>query len=293
MNYMKKIITILILSLSVFTTLSCSNSQEASGKIQIYASFYPLAHFAEKVGGDLAQVTNLMPVGVEPHQYEPSIKAISKIRKADLFIYNGAGLDNWAEKVISKLKIRLSDHIDLIKVSGSVDPHFWIDPVNAIKEVEIIKDALIKIDPKNKTIYEKNAEKYIKELKALHAEYKNSLSTCKFKTIVVSHDAFRYLAARYGFETVAIRGLSTEEEPSPKKIAEIANLAKKSGVKYIFTETLISPKLAETIASEIGVKTLVLNPVHGLTNKEVLKGEDYISIMKENLVNLSLALGCK
>lgn len=279
----------------------------SAGKIQVVASFYPLADFAKNIGGDLARVTNITPAGAEPHDYEPTPRDIIKVNSAQLLIYNGNGIDPWVEKIESDLKtkgitvINMSNTLDLIKKitenndgeGGAYDPHFWLDPVNVQKEADIIADTLIKIDKAREKEYNQNRDNFKKQLADLDTEYRNGLANCELRTIVTSHNAFEYLARRYNLETLYVLGLSTEEEPSAKTIADVSNLAKEKNIKYIFFETLVNPKLSETIANEIGAKTLVLNPIEGLTDEEIAAGKNYLSVMRENLTNLRTALRCQ
>lgn len=275
----------------------------STDKIQVVASFYPLADFAKNVGGDLADVTNITPAGAEPHEYEPMPRDIVKVNSARLLIYNGNRFDPWAEKIEADLKakgvevIKMSGILDSLKKSaddgGEYDPHFWLDPVNAQKEADVIADALIKIDKEREKEYNQNRDGFKKQLADLDAEYRNGLANCELRTIVTSHNSFAYLARRYNLETLHILGLSPEEEPSAKTIAEVSDLAKEKNIQYIFFETLVNPKLPETIANEIGAKTLVLNPIEGLTDEELAAGKNYLSVMRENLNNLRIALQCQ
>jgi len=274
-------------------------------KIQVAASFYPLAEFAKNVGGDLLSVTNITPAGAEPHEYEPTPQDIVKVNSSRLLIYNGNGIDPWAEKIEPDLKskgievIKMSDKLESVKKDakddggGEYDPHFWLDPVNAQAQADIIADALIKIDKAREKEYNQNRDNFKKQLADLDAEYRNGLANCGSRTIVTTHNSFGYLARRYDLETLHILGLSPEEEPSAKTIAEVTNLAREKNVKYIFFETLVNPKLSETIAKEIGAKTLVLNPIEGLTEEEIAAGKNYLSVMRENLTNLRTALQCQ
>lgn len=266
-----------------------------SDKISIVASFYPLADFGENVGRNYVQVANITPAGAEPHDYEPTPQDIAKIYKAKLFVFNGNGLDNWADKIRDDLEkngvmvIKMSEYVD----SFQNDPHFWLSPLNAIKEVNVIADALINVDPTHKEEYNKNRDNYVSQLLELDKEFRSGLADCEYNEIITSHDAFGYLSKEYGFKTLYILSLSADAEPTAKAIADLSSIAKEKGIKYIFFETLVSPRIAETIANEIGGKTLVLNPIEGLTSEEIKSGKDYVSIMKDNLTNLRIALQCK
>ena len=276
-----------------------------SGKISVVASFYPLADFAGHVGGDRIHVTNITPAGAEPHDYEPTPRDIAAAYQAQLFIYNGNGVDAWAEKIAPELArrgitlIKMSEHLDSLKTDASAsagesyDPHFWLDPVNAQKETGIIAETLVKIDPAHESAYRQNESNFMAELAQLDQEYRAGLAICRIREIITSHNAFNYLAKRYNLTTIYILGLSPDEEPSPQTMARVADTARQKHIEYIFFETLVSPKLSETIAREIGARTLTLNPIEGLADEDIRAGKDYISVMKDNLVNLKMALACQ
>lgn len=275
-----------------------------NGKISVVASFYPLAEFARQVGHDRVNVINLTPAGVEPHDYDPSPQDVIAMQKSQVFIYNGAGFEPWVEKLLPDIQksvtiiTNTSQNIALItgtfeKEKIIFDPHIWLDPVFAIKQVDTIKESLVKADPQNQTSYETNASEYRQKLIVLDEDFQNGLAKCAIRDVIVSHEAFGYLAKRYNLKIISISGLIPNEEPSPQKMAEIVQFARKNNVKFIFFETLVSPSLSETIAREIGAETLVFNPIEGLTNSEIANGKDYFSIQRENLANLKIALNCK
>lgn len=287
-----------------------SNVSKEKSSVKVVASFYPLAEFAKQVGGNNIEVINIVPPGVEPHDFEPTPQDITKVYSADIFVFNGSGFDPWAEKIAPELKkrgiavIHMTEHFDLLESKDvhegeegheeeNMDPHIWLDPVLAKKEIEIIRDTLKEADPGNSSAYESNANNYLAKLSELDEKYRAGLANCAIRDAVASHAAFGYLAKRYNLNIVNIAGLSPEEEPSPRKIAEVAEFARTTNIKYIFFETLVSPKLAETIANEIGAQTLVFNPLEGLTDEELKSGKNYISVMEENLTNLRRALLCQ
>lgn len=274
-------------------------------KVAVAASFFPLADFAKNIGGDYVDVTNITPAGAEPHDYEPTARDIATVYNSKLFIMNGNGVDAWGEKIQSDLEskgvtvVKMSDHLDSLKNNTpdepdlQYDPHFWLNPINAQKEVDFIADALIKVDPGHQTEYNQNRDAYKAQLSELDQEYKTGLAQCQQHEIVTSHNAFNYMASQYDLTTLYIQGMSPDQEPSPQTIAQVATIAKQKGIKYIFFESLISPKLSQTVASEIGAKTLELNPIEGFTDQEIASGKNYISQMKANLGNLRIALECK
>lgn len=278
-----------------------------SSRVSVATAFYPLYAFASKVGGDAVEVTNITPAGSEPHDYEPTPKDLVSIDHAKLFIYNGPSFQTWAEKIASDRKTKnamsldVSTGIPLLSAEpepgtpageNSTDPHFWLDPVLAQTEVDSITQSLIALSPKDREYFTRNAASYKTELAALDAEFKQGLANCQRRDVVTSHQAFGYLAKRYNLNILAISGISPDEEPPPQKLAEVATFARAHNVKYIFFETLVSPKLSETIAREIGAQTLVFNPLEGLTKEELDQQQDYISVQKENLANLKTALQC-
>ena len=274
-------------------------------KVSVVASFYPMYEMARAVGGDHVQVQNLVPPGAEPHDWEPGSKEIQAINSAKVFVYNGAGLEHWVDKTLRSLDnkqlvvVEASRGIDLMQgvdteetEKNALDPHVWLDPLGAAREVEAIRDALIKVDPANRSAYEQNAEAYKEKLNALDQEYRTGLAACPQKTFFTSHAAFGYLAKRYGLTQYPIMGLAPDAEPTPKALADVVATAKKENIKYIFFETLVSDKLAKVVAQEVGAQTLVLNPLEGLTQEEMKAGKDYLAVMRENLANLKTALGC-
>jgi zinc transport system substrate-binding protein len=175
----------------------------------------------------------------------------------------------------------------------STDPHVWLSPTLAKKQVSAILASFDEIDPSNSNYYTANANKLLGELDNLNHDYKNGLASCQEKDIITSHAAFGYLATDYGLTQVPIAGLSPDAEPSIKQLAAITDFARKNNVKYIFFESLVSPKLSQTIANEIGAKTLVLDPLEGLTPEALAQGQNYLTVMEQNLHNLRIALNCK
>lgn len=267
-----------------------------TNKIHIVTSFYPLGEFARQVGGDLVDVSVIVPAGVEPHEYEPTPQDIASIYAADIFIANGAGIDTWATKIQSDVEIKGVKVIVMSRVLGFDadvdDPHFWLDPLLVQQQIVGIQKALMEVDVKNQERYTQNTEMYIQKLRDLDQSYRDDLRICDNKMIMTSHNAFGYIAKRYQFETLSITGLSPESEPSTRQLADLATLARQKNMHYIFFETLVSPRLAQTLANEIGAQTLVFNPLEGLTDEEVAEGKNYIIVMEENLNNLQLAMNC-
>lgn len=313
-HYFKKTLSIALLTSAVLAGCGSTDHQGENNqpnnlpqKIKVITTFYPMYDFAKNVAGDHADVTALVPAGVEPHDWEPTAKDIQKIADAQVFVYNG-GVEGWVQDALKSVQnknlvvVEASKGIELMEGveeekehkegenHSRWDPHVWLDPVLAQKEVESIKSALEQADPSHKDDFQKNADAFIAKLQSLDKEFSAALSSVKSKEFVTQHAAFGYLAKRYGLTQIPISGLSPEEEPSPSKLVDIVNFVKEHQVKTIFFETLASQKVAETIAKETGAKTGVLNPIEGLTDEEKAKNLDYIGVMKNNLDALQTAL---
>lgn len=313
MKYYKIIALILVIAVAVilvlersgaglFTTNKSTVGQNNSKKIQVAASFYPLYFFASEIGGDHAEVKNITPAGSEPHDYDPTTSDIARIEKSNMLVLNGGTIEAWGDKIKENLK---GTNVEIVTAGNSLltqpliekdrtfpDPHIWLSPKLAKKEVNNITEGYVKTDPDNASYYLANEKSLDDKLDLLDQEYKQGLSNCKQKDIITSHAAFGYLAGAYGLNQVPISGLSPDSEPSSQQLVEVVKFAKAHSVKYIFFESLVSPKLSETIAREVGVKTLVLDPLEGLTDDEIKQGRNYFSVMDENLKNLELSLQC-
>ena len=290
----------LVVTLALAAGACTSGGKGDNGKLQVVAGFYPLAEAAERVGGDLVDVENLTPPGVEPHDLELTPGEIADIQEADVILYLGHGFAPAVEDAIPDAQ---GDTVDLLQgmpvghavpVEGEavVDPHVWLDPILYIRAVRRVERAFAKAWPANASKFETNASAFEADLHQLDHEYREGLSGCERHVIVTAHAAFRYLAARYGLRQESIAGLAPDAEPAPDRLAELADLVEREGVPTVFTEELVSPKVAETLASEAGVKTAVLDPLEGLTSDEASAGEDYLSVMRDNLRALRTALGC-
>ncbi|MFA6183613.1 MAG: zinc ABC transporter substrate-binding protein [Parcubacteria group bacterium] len=289
-------IGVIIISLGVilFFLKKINAPATMNNKINVTTSFYPLYFLTSQIGGDLVNVNNLTPAGTEPHDYELTARDIAKIKKSKLLILNGGGLEIWAESVKKNISFKNPLVVNLGEgLVSQEDPHIWLSPTLAIKMAEKISKGLIEVDSQNKSYYESNFNILKTKLVNLDSAYKASLADCQRKDIITSHSAFIYLAKDYGLRQISIAGLSPEEEPSSKQLADVTQFARDNNVKYIFFESLVSPKLSQTIAKEIGAKILILNPIEGLTEKELNQGRDYLTEMNTNLENLKIALECK
>jgi len=303
---MRKFTVFFIILFSFSLLAGCAGNpggQASSGKLSVVTSFYPMYDFACKVGGDRVSVTNLTPAGIEPHDWEPSASDMIKLEKADVFIYNGAGMEHWVDSVLSSLENKkltvveasvlapfISADAGANAASSSVDPHVWLDPEIAKIEMNTILDAFKTADAENADYFQANFDRYAAEFDKLDEEFSSSLAGLPQKNIVVAHNAFAYLCSAYGLVQVPIEGLSADSEPDAARMTTIIDFVKKNNVKVIFFEELVSPKVAETIAKETGSSTAVLNPLEGISAKDQAAGEDYFSVMRANLQALIGAL---
>ena len=279
---------------------------------EVVASFYPLAWVTERVAGDDWTVTNLTTPGREPHDLELSISATVDLAEAALVVYldgfqpavddavgtNAAGATLDAADAIELRPI--ADHGDEGHTDekhaeddghdhGDLDPHFWLDPLLMADLTEAVAEELADLDPENAATYRANAADLVVDLEQIDATYAEGLADCERDLVVVSHDAFGYLA-RYGLHLEPIAGLSPDAEPTPAALAALADLIEEEGVTTVFSERLASPALAETLASDLGVETAVLDPLEGLSDET--EGQDYLSLMQDNLSALEEANGC-
>jgi len=312
MRFSSKTVLILMIAVIFTATLagcgSKANIARPSEKIKVVTTIYPVYEFTRQVGGDKVAVTMMVPPGVEPHDWEPTAKEIIMLKSAKLFLYQGAGFESLG-KIITKeilgetvavavshdIPLLAEKHVDAEEDADEhdhdhLDSHMWLDPVFAQREVLNIAAALAAVDPANSDYYQSNAVRFNKELAQLDQEYQRSLANLPRRDIVTSHAAFGYLAKRYNLRQVAIMGLTPDSEPTPDKMAKVVTFCREHNVKYIFFETVVSPKLSETVARETGARLLVLNPVESLTEDELKQGKNYSSMMRENLVNLQQAL---
>lgn len=344
---------IIALSVSVALLAGCGKDDtyaQEEGKVNVVTSFYPLYFFAKEIGGEHAHVVNLIAAGVEPHEWTPKSRDLDAASKAQLFLYNGAGLEGWVDGFLKGLgsgsqvlTVEASQGIELIQgnpehghkhegeqtdATGTeaehshegeetdhdhegaaedvhdhegedaehshsdldVDPHTWTSPRSALVMAANIRDAFVKVDPENGAAYESNYSNLETQLRELDDKFTQELAGYKRRDIVVSHQAFGYLCRDYQLNQIAIMGLSPEAEPRAQDLLEIAKFVKDNGIPYIFFEELVSEQLADTLAREAKVGTLVLNPLEGLTPEQEKAGDNYFTLMERNLKNLQKAL---
>ncbi len=273
-----------------------------AGRISVVASFYPLYEFARQVGGNRVTVRNLVPAGAEPHDYELTPRDVIAVNEARVLIYNGAGLEPWVQKLLPQIpervvKINASNGIQLMRLGsgggrGQIDPHVWLDPVLAQRQVDNILAGIVQADVSDRAVYEANAAAFKAKLGALHERIQRTLAPCRKKVFITTHTTFGYFAARYALTQFAISGVTPEGEPSAAKMREILRIVRQHDIHVIYYETLVSPRVASAVAREVGARTLVLNPIEGLTGAEVRQGRDYLSVMDENVRSLAQGLDC-
>jgi zinc transport system substrate-binding protein len=286
---------------------ACGSSNEVrdGDGLVVVTSFYPLAEAAQRVGGDLVRVENLTPPGVEPHDLELAPDDLEAIVIADVVLYIGGGFQPAIQEGVADAEGIVLDVLDAAgplrsptpteeqgEAAVTADPHVWLDPMRYAGIVDAVSETLSRARPSQGPMFRSGAAEFRAELAALDREFADGLASCRSRTIVVNHAAFGYLAEAYDLEQLSISGISPEAEVDPARLAELKSLVEREGVTTIFTEELASPAVAETLAKEAGVETSVLNPLEGLTPEQLDAGEDYLSVMRENLDALRSGLGC-
>jgi len=317
---MKSLVFILV---SILILLSISNgyaqqnenrdTKHDTEKIKVVTSFYPFYEIAKEIGGNNTIVTSVIPIGVEPHDWEITPQRISNIMGADVIIYNGIGFDAWLgkkEQFRNSFLVDISKDLQPIKIgeqelenpeqgrqyddhTSRYDPHVWLDPIFVKNISNTISSALIKLDPNNTKAYEQNTKNFIQRLDGLDSLIKTSLNNCKLKDFITFHESFQYFANRYGLNQHAVHGNSPEGEILPQQIIQIISIAKDLGIDTIYSEELKDPRLSQTLAAEIpNGKVLLLSPIEAMNQEEQNKDIGYIDKMKMNLQSLKQGLKC-
>lgn len=310
----KKIVYIIIISLfAVFGAFFILNhNQEGektqSSKIKVVTTLFPLYDMARAIGGDKAEVSQLLPPGVEAHSFEPKPSDIIKINEADIFIYTGKFMEPWVEDILKSVSnknlivVDASQNTKMIpsvfhdedEPAGSLDPHIWLDFDNAKAMVENIRQAFVAKDGNNIDFYDAKSADYSNRLSSLDSAYRTALSACRDNEIVYGgHYAFGYLANRYGLKYLAAQGVSPDSEPTASDLVDLVSQIKKEKIDYVFYEELTTPKIAETIAKETNAKMLLLNAAHNLTRDQFESGATFFDILSYDLDNLKIGLGCR
>lgn len=269
---------------TLFTICFISLSLTAQAQLKVVASIFPMAEFCRAVGGDLVEVKQMVPDGTEPHDYEPSPKDFSVLNEAQVFVYNGL-VENWVTAVLQTAPQlnAVETGKGLFLLNGQDDPHVWISPKLAIKQVEKISQAFIAQDPTHKQEYLANAKKYLTILFQLDKEFSQLQFLSQRRIFATNHAAFGHLAKDYNLTMLSIMGLSPEAEPTPGNLQKAIQIIQNNKLRFIFFETLTNPKLAQLIAQETGAQVAVLDPIEGVTQDRKVT---YIDLQKQNLAAL-------
>ncbi|MFE9250248.1 metal ABC transporter substrate-binding protein [Streptomyces sp. NPDC007088] len=305
------------LGATLLSACSSGDSGSGDGKLDVTASFYPMAYLAEQIGGTHVNVTGLTKPGQEPHDLEISARQTSKVERSDLILYL-KGLQPSVDEVVAQSSVKnkvdaatltkMEEHGDEVgghaaaheehaghedhdHEAGGQDPHIWLDPVKYAEVAKGVGKAMEKADPGHAAAYRKNTTTLLGKLGKLDTAYAEGLRNTRTKVFITTHAAFGYLAERYGLTEEAISGLNPESEPSPARIKDLHAMAKADGVSTVFYETLVSDKTAKTVAGDSGLRTDVLDPLEGITDKS--RGKDYLQVMESNLRALQKALGAR
>ena len=336
-------------------TEAAAPGDRSSERLTVIATIYPLGYFAERVGGDRAEVTVLVEPGIEAHGYEVTASELRTLGDADVIVMNGIGLEPWMERAIHAVEDDISavvveaadpalamegevhDHGDHEEGhhddeeeghhdedeeghhdedeeghhdedeeghhddeeghhhhgEGGLDPHFWLSPTMAARQVERIRDAFITVDTANTAAYRQNADELMAELGELDQEFTESLGACKHEHFVTSHAAYGYLAAQYGLEQIALAGFSPEVDPSPQRLASVTDRVTDLGLGHVLVEPVLSDRLAQTVARETGIELRAIHAIESVTENELQAHGDYFGLMRDNLAALRIALECE
>ena len=304
---MKKSTIIILIFFVTMALIAVSMSKKQlsvkNAKPIVALTTFSLYDITKHIAGESVKIINILPFGVEPHDYEPTPKIMADIEKASLVIYSGAGLEPWTHgfsfkgRVIDmshfvKLRELKKDEVHEHHSHEAIDPHYWLNFSNMAKATELITTELIKIVPKNKNLYIKNRDKYLKMLKKLDEDFKSKLSQCDRDTIIVNHNAFGYLAETYNFHVKSVSGLSPDAQANAKNIINLISEIKEHNVSTLFFESFVSDKAIKSLAKETQTKVDILEPLGNITADEEKKHLTYEKLMEENLLKLSKALSC-
>jgi zinc transport system substrate-binding protein len=299
-------------ALAVLAVPGCAGLDDGPSGPRVVAAFYPYAYVAERVAGEHVEVDNLTAPGIEPHDLELSPQQVADISEADLVVYEKGfqpAVDEAVEQNSPDVALDVTEIVELVD-SGAAedaaeghtdevghehgdlegDPHLWLDPTLLIPIAEQVAADLAEIDPDHAAEFDANARQLVNELHRLDRDFEHGLAGCERTAFVTSHAAFGYIAHRYGLDMVAVAGLSPDADPSPQQLAEVQEFIEDQDVTTVFSETLGSAEYADTLASDLGVRTAVLDPIEGLANED--SDDDYFSLMRQNLRALEEANGC-
>lgn len=288
--------------------------QARSEKLRVVASFFPMYEFARNIAGDRASVSVFIPIGDEPHGWEPTTQEILEVQNSQLFIYNGYGMESFIPTFLSNGNfpnttfVKASEGIHMqsadvqqvasqeagpVIAQGGMDPHVWNDPILAEREVRNIADAMEKADPTNAAYYETNALSYNAKLSRLDQDIRSGLSKCQTHTFASFHNAFNYFSQRYNLTDIWISGLAPEAEVAPQDLAKVEDIIKQDHLKVIFSEDLVDPKLADSLSADVGATTQILSPLEGINETEQKENVTFLDKWYQNLDALRYAMGCQ
>jgi zinc transport system substrate-binding protein len=315
--------SVLLILIFMFTLPACNkgdhnNAANRTARLKVVTSLYPIYDFARNIGKERVEVILLMPPGIEPHSFEPKPADIVMFNNADLFIFTNKYMEPWAEKLVTSIRsekvaiVDSSKGVHFIEEDGDqdhhrekgaakdkhehegMDPHIWLDLGNAGRMVDNIAEGLITRDPANRDYYRRNAEEYKALLQQLDESFRKELADCATRKIVSGgHLAFSYLAKRYELTNISAYGFSPDAEPAPGQLIRLISLLKREGIKYIFYEEMLTPRVAELLSRESGAQMLFLNGIHNISRDEFEKGISFVTLMRKNLENLKKGLQCR
>jgi len=289
-------------TLGLVATLATGCRGPRSGDHTVVASFYPLYFIAERVAGRYNDVIDLTPKGVEPHEYELTVRQVAEIDLARVGFYEHGVAPSIDQAMANDSPAHVLDVASVVDLAGPVtgsgvestsddkDPHFWQDPTLMAEATRAFADTMAGADPAHASYYRNQGARLVQDLNRLDAAYSRTLASCRIRTVVVSHDAFEYLARRYHVDVVPIAGLEPDAEPSLQRLHDLSNLIRDRGVTTVFFETLASPDLARSLAGDVGIESAVLDPIEGLTSTD--PHATYLTLMRQNLAALAKAGEC-
>lgn len=293
----KKLTMYILISCTILSFTACASKKAENdsfqSKVKVVVTFNAMKEFVDAVGKDKVDIITVIPEGVEPHDFEPKAKDLESLNNAKVFVYNGSGMEAWVDKALEAV-----DNKNLVSVEaskgynaientdaeeleehGQYDPHLWISLKGAEKEAENIKEALVKVDSSNKDYYEKNYNDFVSQLDTIYDEYNKKFQTVTNKNFVTGHAAFAYLCRDFGLKQNSVENVFAEGEPSAKKLKELSDYCMENNIKTIFVEDMVSTKVSETLAKEVGAK---VEKIHTIESKDD-DNKDYIQCMKDNL----------
>jgi zinc transport system substrate-binding protein len=315
-------IIFLVAAAGICPAQTTAPSGDKAAKIKLVATLFPLYDFAKNIGQDRVEVTLLLPPGVEAHSFEPKPSDIVKITQADILVYTGKFMEPWVEKLVQginnpKLKVVDASKGIVLRPGDEdedehkhaaakgpakehhhdhhgVDPHIWLDFDNAAQMVATLTDSLMQVDPNRGDFYSQHAKIYQEKLRSMDNRYKTELAQCPQKVIIhAGHFTFGYPARRYHLKYVAAQGFTPDSEPTPKQLISLVKQINKYGLKHVYYEELVEPRVAKTISQETGATLLMLHGAHNISKEELAKGISFLAIMEDNLANLKTGLQCQ